>query len=459
MQYKGRIYSYVVRLMFAILIFVCSSGEVAAFDGTGLRNVRIGYYSLSNVQDRSWNKAMYDSVYQGYGYEYMLAVGQYAGWNCQFLHLSYDEGIRMLESGGIDIMCRVERTPRLEGIFAFVTADSRRRYQASEYYAVRKENTVLLQELTAAMDELQITDPSFGAELYEKYYGRGRGTVLMLTPAEKDYILQHSVVRVAYDPLWYPISYRDNNGQFAGAMAKIYEKIAERTGLQFEFEPADNFSEALSSFEEGRTELLAELPYDFLWADKHKASLTIPCQNISIVAAFRPGNMRMHTVAVPPDYYQQYLSETIRKDSYEFHNYRTSEGCLDAVLNGEVDCALLNSYQMEYYRKLNKYNGMSFRVMPALGYRLGTAVSRQADPRLRSIIMKALEGMGSAEMDQIFRDAAQMRQQAHYSDMFYANVWLVATGVMLLFSLTSCVLLYRQNRRMMKLLKRRRGGE
>ena len=139
----------------------------------------------------------------------------------------------------------------------------------------------------------------------------------------------------------------------------------------------------------------------------------------------------MHTVAVPPDYYQQYLSETIRKDSYEFHNYRTSEGCLDAVLNGEVDCALLNSYQMEYYRKLNKYNGMSFRVMPALGYRLGTAVSRQADPRLRSIIMKALEGMGSAEMDQIFRDAAQMRQQAHYSDMFYANVWLVATGVML----------------------------
>ena len=75
MQYKGRIYSYVVRLMFAILIFVCSSGEVAAFDGTGLRNVRIGYYSLSNVQDRSWNKAMYVSVYQGYGYEYMLAVG------------------------------------------------------------------------------------------------------------------------------------------------------------------------------------------------------------------------------------------------------------------------------------------------------------------------------------------------------------------------------------------------
>ena len=459
MQYKKITYRYMIRLLFVLFILTgCQeTAAEASAGGTALRDVRIGYYTLTNVQDPAWNKVMYDSVYQGYGYEYMLAVGQYAGWRCQFVHVGYDEGLLMLQEGKLDIMCKVERTPRLEGLFSFVTADARRRYQASEYYAVRKENTVLLQELIAAMDELQIADPAFGAELYEKYYGRGRGTVLILTPAEKDYILQHPVARVAYDPLWYPISYRDQSGQFAGAMAKIYEKIAERTGLQFEFEPSANFSEALSIFEGGDAELLAELPYDFLWADRHKASLTLPCQYISIVGAFKPENMRMHTVAIPPDYYQQYLSETIRGDNYEFHNYPTAEACLDAVLNGEVDCALLNSYQMEYYRKLHKYNGMSFRVMPALGYRLSTAVSRQADPRLRSIITKALEGMGTSEMDQIFREAAQVRQRTNYSDMFYANVWLLATGVMLLFSLTSCVVLYRQNRRMLTLLKKRRG--
>ena len=458
MQYKGMEHHYIARIVYIFILLICSSiMSAAASAGASLRDVRIGYYVMSSVQDSAWNRIVYESVYPGYGYEYMMAVGQYAGWRCHFMHVGYEDGLQMLRDGRLDIMCKVERTPQLEKVFDFVAADVRRRYQASEYYAVRKTDTILLQELAGAMDELQLKDPTLHAELYEKYYGQERGAALILTPAEKDYVLQHPVVRVSYDPAWYPISYTDNNGKFAGAMEKIYGKIAESTGLQFDFQPTANFSEALLIFETGETELLAELPYDFLWADRHRASLTLPFQHISIVAAFGKGDMHMHTVAVPPDYYQQYLSETIRNDTYEFHNYPTSEACLDAALRGEVDCALINSYQMEYYRRLHKYSGMSFRVMPELSYRLGTAVSQRADPRLRSILMKALGVISPTEMDQIFRDAAQARQSTDYSDLFYANVWLMATGVMLLFSLTSCVLLYRQNRRMLTLLKHRQG--
>jgi len=453
-----------IRWIVCVLVIVlCCSGAAAfaASARTGLRNVRIGYYTMRSFQAEAWLKMPYDEAYEAYSYEYMLALAQYAGWNCEFIPVNYEEGLHMLLQGKLDIMSRAERTPELEQTLAFAAAAPSPQPRAVEYFAVMKANRVLLQEMNEAVAALEVNDPSFTAELHEKYYGKGQGEILVLTPAEQDYILEHPVVRVSYDPDWYLISYRSQEGRFAGVMAKIYDRIAAQTGLKFEFQANDSFLEAMEAFESGRTELMAELPYDYLWANRHNARLTLPCQKIPIVAVYKQGEEQLHTVALPPGYYQQYLSEEIRKDGYVFHNYSTIAECLDAVLRNEADCVFLNTLQLEYYRKFAKYSNLSFRVMPSLGYRLSTAVSKSADPRLFSIITKGLAGMSQAELDQMFRESPQNMKTSYWCDAFYDNPRIMLWGSMalaglLVVSIVYSVILRKRNARLQTLAAQRK---
>ena len=83
-----------------------------------------------------------------------------------------------------------------------------------------------------------------------------------------------------------------------------------------------------------------------------------------------------------------------------------------------------------------------------MGYRLSSAVSREADPRLRSILMKALECLSPAEIDQMFLDAAQEEKPVLLSSLLYADPLHAAVCVLLVLSLAACGLLYRRNRQL-----------
>ena len=48
-------------------------------------------------------------------------------------------------------------------------------------------------------------------------------------------------------------------------------------------------------------------------------------------------------------FYQEYLSNVVMKNNFTFRHYRTIEDCINAVLKGETQFVLLNTYQLEYY--------------------------------------------------------------------------------------------------------------
>jgi len=292
------------------------------------------------------------------------------------------------------------------------------------YFAVRKDKPELLKELNSALRSLKSNDPYYQDKIYEKYYGNKTGNEISLTDQEKEYIRENPVVTCSYDPAWYPISYRDENGNFAGPVAKLYSEIAAKTGLIFEFRATDTFVEAIDGFADGKTQMMAEICYDYLWAGKKNARLTPPFTDIMIFGARSPnaGDAGEKTVALPPGYYTQFLSEKILRDGYTFVNYDTVEECLDAALSGKVRYAFLNFYQMEYYRRNGKYRDMQYDVIPGAEYRLANAVSNQADPRLFSIITKAIQSIGTERIDIIFRETNFYGSgKASFSDYLYDN--------------------------------------
>ena len=487
--------------MAAMLLPFCAFADNTA---AAPRTVRVGYFLLDGFQE-------YDSAnqaYTGYGYEYLLAVAQHAGWQLVLVPVTYESGLQMLRDGELDIVNMVEEdmavreslavsanstgesctylvvsqddtatayedfdkisrfrvglrrddwhngefldycavhgaTPNVtyyDGMDAVSTAmasDEVDAYLCNSmqphigrvvgqfatkpyYFAVRGGNTALLSELDQAMNDLRTADPNFDEKIHEKYYNKSGTTGFVLSESEKEYLVQNPVVTVAYDPKWYPISYRDSDGNFAGVISELYGQISEVTGLKFEFVATDTFTNALSAFTEGKMQVMAEMPYDYVWATRHHARLTAPYTTITVVGAFGKSPAASGgpvTIAVPPGYYQQFLMQNIREDNYAFTNFDSIEECLQAVLDGRADYAMLNSYQFEYYRTRAKYKGMSSKVLDGADYELSAAVSDAADPRLLSIMSKALQSIGTSRISDIFLTASSTQAERSLSDL------------------------------------------
>ena len=78
--------------------------------------VKVAYYPSKGFQD-------YDTVtglYSGYGYEYLLALKQYANWDYAFIHTEGEnEALRLLEEGTANLIAGIAPTPNLEASLAF----------------------------------------------------------------------------------------------------------------------------------------------------------------------------------------------------------------------------------------------------------------------------------------------------------------------------------------------------
>lgn len=54
------------------------------------------------------------------------------------------------------------------------------------------------------------------------------------TAAERDFILEHPVIRLGVDPEFVPYEFIDESGEYKGIAADYLALLSERTGLTFE---------------------------------------------------------------------------------------------------------------------------------------------------------------------------------------------------------------------------------
>lgn len=489
-----------VILVFAFL-FLIKGQTVCAAD---LRTVRVGYYPVTNFQEH--DEA---GVYRGYSYDFLLAVAQYAGWQYEFVPVTYSQGIRMLEDGQLDLMNGVEKTEENGSRLGFSTlssgsswsclvmkpadisvayedfdaigkltvglayldthnsafvdyckdhdcmpkliyfhsdAEVRKalekgkidacvvssmldtgmreiaKFSNVDYYlAVTKGNTDLLDRLNAAMNEMKADDPYFEENIYALYHAKSGTGSLVLSEDEKQYIAENPAVTVTYIPDRYPISYRDRNGNFAGAIADISRELEQKTGLSFRYVSAGTYGEAMNLFASGDAEVMAGFPYDFKWALMKHAEVTSPFVTLSLFGVSRAGKEQGNTAGTSAGSYQEYLLASILREPYVFSGYQGAADCLKAVLHGDVSYTFLDSYQIEYYNRRADYRALTYKAIPGAEYRLSFGVSDRADPRLRSILDKALVSTGTDEIGEAFRRSVQTSESRSFVDFVYSN--------------------------------------
>ncbi|MFV0516701.1 MAG: diguanylate cyclase domain-containing protein [Aminipila sp.] len=128
-HFKGRISKTIITAIICMLMIVTffpisipSHAEVRHMG----KAIKVGYFQLDGFNDISS-----DGVFSGYGYEYLMEVSKYTGWEYEFVYkttdqangrerrLTYEEAINMLKSGEVDIVCNVRKNVETEKEFLF----------------------------------------------------------------------------------------------------------------------------------------------------------------------------------------------------------------------------------------------------------------------------------------------------------------------------------------------------
>ena len=142
------------RRVAALICFVCCvlcsalSVTAAVADQEKRHVIKVGYIDYDGFITEEK-----DGTFTGYGVEYLRKIAEYTGWEYEFEYDSWDQQLKKLETGEIDMICQAQRTKEREKQYLF--SDYAIGAETSVLY-VSKENDIYYYNDYAAYNGMRV---------------------------------------------------------------------------------------------------------------------------------------------------------------------------------------------------------------------------------------------------------------------------------------------------------------
>ncbi|MDD3410624.1 MAG: transporter substrate-binding domain-containing protein, partial [Eubacteriales bacterium] len=294
----------------------------------------------------------------------------------------------LASKNGYKIVCRVGSDP-----FYFITGLG---------------NQALVDELDDALSEILSTRPYYLADLYRSHYASADAAQsLNLTRDETAYIQQQTEpVAVGQLRNRYPMSdYNDQTGELTGINEDVLAKLGSLTGLAFSGAPLDENETTVAALGSGRFQLIMGVVENDAFRQNPDLVLSDPYleSTLAIVAPkgldFDPE--KPYRVAMKKAFLvlQNYIAANYSQ--YDVQFYTTDDECLSALMHGEADIMMQNVYVTNYLMQKPQYASLEILPTTFLTERSCFMASSAEDPRLLSILNKAIPMLTGEDLDRI----------------------------------------------------------
>lgn len=327
------------------------------------------------------------------------------------------------------------------------------------YIAVSKQRPDLLAQINQSINDILLRNPDYRTDLYDKYLSPSSNQVPVLTKEEVEYIeAADEPIHISYDPSFAPFSYKDAEGELNGIMADIFARIAEKSGLDFQFE-ACPAATALRAVKLGETDAVSVVDGDYLWDERNHMNTTLRFLNTPSAMITQAERTEIEVLALPEGYQ---LSEHVAQNNpeKEIQYYDSIQACFDAVLDGKAQATYTNTQTANYIISDPKYEKLHVTALTQYPNDLCIGVSKSADPRLFSILDKYIQYMSNEEIDTLLLNNSVSVRPITMEAFVHQNIWLI-TGLVAAVSgsiiLLLCINLFnisRSKRRIQDLLYR-----
>lgn len=340
---------------------------------------------------------------------------------------SIQESEEALESGQVDAMVTsimdMSDNQKLLARFA----------PQSFYFLTYKENNTFLGELNNAMNRVQNTYPTLLDELLVTYYPIYE--LQFFTRDEIEYINDGKTLRVAYVADRKPLSFTDEEGNLDGISREIFDRIAELSGLKFEYVELPEGSITYDYLREQGLDLITGVEYNSTNMNSNGIFLSRPYISSRKVMVSRPEfvytqgkNYKLGVIAGSQTFYKVLNS---MYPNFEVVNYNTLDECFHALYLGEVDMLIQNQYVVEAMLAKPVYSALSvvpiegledqlcFSTIVSLG--TGTGLDETESNLLIGIINKAISQISDTEIDDmVMRETLENQYNIELVDFLYS---------------------------------------
>ncbi len=281
-------------------------------------------------------------------------------------------------------------------------------YGTSLYYLMSYQGNDFMDDIDEAMMSIFASDYEFEAYLYNKYYGEAnRKHALCFTREEMEYIKENPTITVGILPGLYPLAYGDENtGEPAGIYVAILEHLAQISGLTLQpvlMEDGENPVSTVGTTK--KYDMTMSAIDDRTLRENEHIVVTNSFMDSSIGMVGRSDSVyrleESFRIAINSRFVslKTFLEEKLPQ--CEILLYETDEECLYAVLKNEADIMMQNVYVINYL--LQKPAFESLQLMPTSAILSNNAfiVSEDTDPRLISVLNKAIDYFSDEDFDKI----------------------------------------------------------
>ena len=413
---------------------------VSSVQARPLLRVGIHHVGTDITQDAAGN-------FYGMETDFMQALGSYAGREVVFVPGTWEECRFRLERGEIDVISGIVKTPQREQTMRFSRLMMGRANDSRDvhgtllphrvnqlYFAVRRDDEALMQELDLAADQLIGNRPYFVSHLYQLYYGQRGSAELRLTEREQRFLKSHPVISAVVVAREAPFAYVDKEGNLQGTMKKLADRLERDLGIKLALVIEQDYAAAQEDLDKGRAQILLNAEWDASWAAAHNTDLSAAyLTSYYTTVTRRNGAPRAPRIAC----LQKRLTDRVLLERYEanqIHYYATAEECLRAVSNGQADIAFLRQESAQYNIWQGDFPDLVTDGIVTSSQDIAIGISDQMEPELLSILDKEIRFIGPNGIFDYasFYDQGLDKRRSIRS-LFYAYPQYFITGLLLLF--------------------------
>lgn len=215
-------------------------------------------------------------------------------------------------------------------------------------------NDEIINTLNEAMEQIKLNNPNFTQDLRETYFSGSSQNNLEYSSKEGEFLKGNRFYHVVFSKNQYPISYRSDTGEgYKGIALELLERIEYQTGLKFHVFYEDTYAQGEKKMEMEEHQILVggilskqevnHFTGETLEKSKEKKKYNVGFYDVRLgivgTAEKEPENKLL--VAIP-EYLE--LSRTTLEElypHYRFFTYEDAESCMRAILNKNVDAAIL----------------------------------------------------------------------------------------------------------------------
>jgi signal transduction histidine kinase/ActR/RegA family two-component response regulator len=322
------------------------------------------------------------------------------------------------------------------------------------YFIVNKDRPDLLTALNSALHQIQANSRFLPERLFERYFGEnGKDAAAAFTRDELQYIRTKQQITVLFCTSFFPISYM-NNGTPDGYIADYLQLLQKKTMLKFRYKLFDSYEAAAAAFMDGKGEVLPYAADDSRTALKLHANITQPYLDLQDGYVYTRGMQKtLQRVAVQDNMFS--AAETVC--NHELHCYHSTTACLNAVMSGAVDAALLSRYDFEQQSYHARYRTLSFHPAAEINAGITLGVRKSDGELLYSILEKAAGSISETTRNTLLLDSVLVKPRYTFIDFVVNNAVFILVFITAGFMLVAVLFIQgyksRQSKKSAELLR------